>query len=101
MSAAVELFGGDAPRLIDLFGGWQSFAPRTPRGGTAAQRALRSVEPTRSGRDEDVVQARMRLHPGPRLQAGVTRQGVGEQGQVPLGMVRFDGGQERAILVGG
>src|SRR5262249_25493536 len=58
------------------------------------------VEPACARGDEDVVQARMRLHPGPRLQAVVTGQVIGDQIEVPPGMVRFDSGQERDVLFG-
>jgi hypothetical protein len=100
MSTAVELFGGDASCLVDLPGVGNAL-PGKRRVAEEPPPALLQVEPTGSGGDEHVVQAWMRLHPGPRLQAVMTRQVVGDQLQVPLGIGGFDGSQERDVLFGG
>lgn len=86
MSASVELLGGDSPRLIDLLGVGKAL----PGEGLVAEEpppAFLQVEPTGSGWDEDVVQARMRLQPGARLQTVMTRQIIRDQVEVPLGIV--------------
>lgn len=100
MSALVELLGGDTSGLLTLLGVGKAL----PREGISSEEpppALLPVEPPGSGRNEDVVQARMRLHPGPRLQTVVTRESIRDEIQVAGRIVRFDVGEQCDGALGG
>lgn len=60
MSAVVELFGGDSPRLVDLLGVGKAL----PCEGCVAEEpppSLLQLEPTRPGQGEDVVKVQMKV----------------------------------------
>ena len=88
-SSSVELLGSDARGLLDLFGGGLALpGKRIP--AKEAPPALLQIEPARSGRNEDVMDARMLLQPGAGLQPVVTAEIVADKEQVSAGVVRFD-----------
>ena len=97
--SSVELLGSDARGLLDLFGIGKALpGKRIP--AKEAPPALLQIEPARSGRNEDVMDARMPLQPGAGLQTVVTAEIVADKEQVPAGVVRFDVGQERDVAFG-
>ncbi len=92
----VELSGRDAGGLLDLLG----IGKTLPGERIAAEEpppTLLQVEPARSGGDEDVMDARMINQPGPRLEAGMTTEIVGDDEQVAGGIVSFDVGEQGDI----
>jgi hypothetical protein len=94
----VELSGRHASSLFDLFGIGKTLASQR----IAAQEpppALLQIEPARSGRNEDVMEARMIEQPGARLEAGMTTEMVSDDEQVAFGVVGFDVGQKRDVAL--
>jgi len=86
---SVELLGSDTGGLLDLLGvgealpGQRITAEKPPP-------ALLQIEPARSRRDEDVMDAGMIDQPGAGLQTVVTAEIVADKEQVTAGVVRFD-----------
>jgi len=87
------LSGGDARGLLDLFGIGKAL---TSQGITAEEPppALLQVEPAGSGGNEDVMEAWMPFQPGPRLEAGMTAEIVGDDEEISSRIVSFDVGQQ-------
>jgi hypothetical protein len=99
LSAPVELLGGNASGLLDLFG----IGKALPGEGIAAEEAppaLLQIEPARPGRDEDVMDARMSFQPGPGLQTGVTAEIVADDEDIAAGIIGFDVGQQSDVAFG-
>src|SRR5215469_5618511 len=86
---SVELLRRDASGLLDLFGVGKAL-PGKRIAAKEAPPALLQMEPARSGRNEDVMQAWMPFQPGAGLQTVVTREIVADHKNVPAGVVRFD-----------
>jgi hypothetical protein len=96
VGAPVELRSRDTRGLFDLFG----IGKTLPSERIAAEEpppALLQIEPTRSCRNEDVMDAWMPFQPGARLKAGMTTEIVGDDEQVAFGIVGFDIGQKRDV----
>jgi hypothetical protein len=92
----VELLGGDAGGLLDLLG----IGEALPDKSIAAEEApppLLQIEPARSCRNEDMMQARMLFQPGTRLQTVVTAEIVADNEDVASGVVSFNVGQESNV----
>ncbi len=85
----VELSGRDASGLLDLFGIGKTL---TRQGITAEEPppTLLQVQPARPGGDENVMDAGMIDKRGPRLEAGMTTEIVGDNEEVACGVVGFD-----------
>lgn len=60
--------------------------------------AFLEIEPTRPFRDEDVLEPWMLCQPGVRLQTIVTAQIVGDDENIPRGIVRFDGLEQLDVV---
>lgn len=87
--SSIELSGGDASSLLNLF----RIGEALPGQRIASEEpppALLEVEPTRSGRDEDMVQARMLFQPGAGFQAIVTTEIIADDENVAFGIIGFD-----------
>ena len=95
----IELLGGNACSLLDLLGIGEALASqRVP--AKKAPPALLQIEPARSCRNEDVVNAWMPLQPGARLQAIVTREMVADDEASSTRVVGFDVGEQRDVAFG-
>ena len=93
LGAPIELLGRDAGGLFDLLG----IGKTLPGERIAAEEpppAFLQIEPACSRRNEDVVNARMPLQPGARLQTGMTAEIVTDDEEVSLGIVGFDVGEQ-------
>jgi len=89
LGAPIQLLGGHTGGLLDLFG----IGEALPGKRIAAEEpppAFLQIEPACSRRDEDVVNARMLLQPGARLQARVTAEIVADDEEVSPRVVGFD-----------
>jgi hypothetical protein len=89
LSPQVELSGGDAGGLLNLLGIGKALASQ----GIAAEEsppALLEIEPARSGGNEDLLDAWMPFQPGAGLQAVMTAEIVGDDGDIARGVVGFD-----------
>ncbi len=89
----VELSGRDASGLLDLFGIGKAL---TRQGITAEEPppALLQVEPAGSSGNENVMDAGMIDQPGPRLEAGMTAEIVGDDEEISRRIVSFDVGEQ-------
>ena len=99
LGPSVELLGSDTSGLLDFLG----IGKTLPGQGIAAEEpppALLQVEPACSRRNEDVVNARMLLQPGARLQTRVTAEIVADDEEISARVVGFDVGQERDVAFG-
>ena len=96
LGAPIQLLGGDASGLFDLLGIGKALSGQC----IAAEEpppAFLQIEPACSRRNEDVVNARVPLQPGARLQTRMTAEIVADDEHVTLGIVGFDVGQERDV----
>jgi hypothetical protein len=96
LGSPVELRRRNTGGLLDLLG----IGKTLPGERIAAEEpppALLQIQPTRSRRNEDVMNARMPLQPGARLKAGMTTEIVGDDEEVAFGIVGFDIGQKRDV----
>ena len=85
----VELSDRHACGLFNLSGIGKTLASQ----GIAAEETpptLLQIEPARSCGNEEVMQTRMLSHPGPRLSTVMTGEVIGDDEDVPPGIVRFD-----------
>ena len=89
LGSSVELRGGDAGGLLDLLGISEAL-PSKCVATEEAPPALLQVQPAGSGRNEDMMQARMPFQPGARLQTIVTAEIVTDDEDVSGGVVGFD-----------
>src|SRR5215470_12354335 len=89
LGTPVELLRRDASGLLDLFGVGKAL-PGKRIAAKEAPPALLQIEPARSGRNVDVMQARMPFQPGAGLQTVVTAEIVADEENVPAGVVHFD-----------
>ena len=96
---SVELLRGDARGLLDLFGVGKAL-PGQRIAAKEAPPALLQIEPARTSRNEDVVQARMPFQPGTRLQAAMAAEIVADDVDVSVRVVGFDIGQQSKIAFG-
>ncbi len=95
----VELLGGDTGGLLDLLG----IGETLPGKSIATEQApppLLQIEPARSCRNEDMMQARVLFQPSPGLQTVVTAEIVADNEDVASGIVGFDIGQESNVAFG-
>jgi len=85
----VELSSRDARGLLNLFGIGKTLSSQ---GITAEEPppTLLQVQPARPGGDENVMDAGMIEQPGPRLEAGMTTEIVGDDEEIPSWIVGFD-----------
>ncbi len=92
----VELLGSNAGGLLDLFGVGEAL----PSERIAAEEpppALLQIEPARSCRNEDVMDAWMPFQPGTRLQTVVAAEIVADDEDIAAGVVRFNIGQQSNV----
>jgi hypothetical protein len=99
VGAPVELRSRDARGLFNLLGVGKAL-PGQRIAAEEAPPAFLQIEPTRSRRNEDVMDAWMPLEPGTRLQTGMTGEIIGDDEQVAFGIVGFDVGQKRDVAFG-
>jgi hypothetical protein len=92
LSPQVELRGGDASGLLNLLGIGKAL-PGESVAAEEAPPALLQIEPARSGRDEDVMEAGMLFQPSARLEAIVTGEVIGNHEDVASRVVGFNVGQ--------
>ncbi len=95
----IELRGGNTGSLFDFLGIRETLTSE----GIATEEAppaLLQVEPTGSGRNEDVVQTRVRFHPGPRLQAVVAGEIIRDEVEVACRIVGLDIGEQCDVTLG-
>jgi hypothetical protein len=99
LGSPVELGGGHTGRLLDFPGIGKTLACEgiTPE---QAPPALLEIQPARSRGNEDLVEAWMRFQPGTRLQAIVAAQIIGDDEDIPAGIVRFDGFEQFNVAFG-
>jgi hypothetical protein len=95
----VELDGGHLHGSLDLTGIGKALA-RQRITAEEAPPALLQIEPARAFGNEDVLDAWMVYEPGARFQAIVTAQVVGDDEDIPRGIVRFDGLEELNVVLG-
>jgi hypothetical protein len=96
IGAPVELRSRDARGLFDLCG----IGKTLPGERIAAEEpppTFLQIEPTRSRRNEDMMDARMPFQPGARLQAGMTTEIITDDEDVAFGIVGFDVVQKRNV----
>ena len=93
----IELSGRDASSLLDL----------GRRGKTLSSECITTkepppaflqIQPARSCGNENVMEARMLSHPGPRLSTVVAGKIVGDDVNVPTGIIRFDVLKQRDVI---
>ncbi len=92
LGSEIELSGRHAGGLRDLLGRGLAL----PSQGIAAEEpppALLQIEPAGPCRNEDVLDAGMIDQPGPRLEAGMTTEIVGDDEDIPGRIVSFDVGE--------
>ena len=92
LGSPIELSGRDASGLLNLI----RVGKTLTRQSIAAEEtppALLQVEPARSGRDEDVMEAGMLFQPDARLEAIVTGEVIGNHEDVASWVVGFNVGQ--------
>jgi hypothetical protein len=93
----IELSGRDAGSLLDL--GRRGKTLSSERITTEEPPpAFLQIEPARSCGNEDVMEARMLSHPGPRLSTVVAGKIVCDDVNVPAGIVGFDALKQRDIV---
>ncbi len=95
----IELSGCDPCRLLNLTSSRKALSSE----GIAAEEpppAFLQIEPARSCRNEDLMESRMRFEPGTRLQAGVTREIIGNNEKVACRILRFNIGQQAYRVLG-
>ena len=95
----VELSSRDTGGLLDLLGIGKTLSCQriTPE---EAPPALLEIEPACPGGNEDVVNARVLLQPGARLQARVTAQIVSDDKDIPSWIVGFNVGERGNVALG-
>jgi hypothetical protein len=96
LSTQVELRGGDASGLLNLFGIGKAL-PGERITAEEAPPALLQVQPACSSGDEDLMDAGMPFQPGARLQAVVTAEIIGDDKDVTRRIVAFDVGQQSNV----
>ena len=96
LGAPVELLGGNTGGLLDLFGIGEAL-PSERIAAEEAPPALLQIEPARSRRNEDVIEARMPFQPGTRLQTIVTAEIVADDEDVSVRVVGLDVGQQSNV----
>ncbi len=99
LGSQVELRGSDAGSLLDLLG----IGKTLPRKGITAEEAppaLLQIEPARSGRNEDVMDARILFEPGARLETVVTGEIIADDEDLSRRIVGFDVGEQSDIALG-
>lgn len=89
LSSMIELSGGDAGSLLDLARIGKALSSKRITTEEAPP-AFLQVEPARSRRNEDVMEARMLSHPSPRLSTVMAGEIVGDDVNVPAGIIGFD-----------
>src|SRR5438132_7814919 len=99
LGAPIQLLGRDPGGLLDLLGISKAL---TSQRITAEEPPppLLQIEPARSRRNEDVVNARMLFQPGARLQTEVTAEIVADDEDLSPGVVGFDVGQKCNVAFG-
>ncbi len=95
----VELSSSNAGGLRDLLG----IGKALPGQRITAEEApppLLQIEPTCPGRDEDVVDARMRFEPGARLETVMAAEIIADDEDIADGIVGFDVGKQGDVALG-
>ena len=99
LGAPVELCSGHTSGLFDFLG----ISKTLPGQCIAAEEpppALLQVQPARSRRNEDVMDARVLFQPSARFQARVTAEIVADDEEVSAGVVGFEVGQQCNVAFG-
>ena len=99
LGSPVKLNRGNSCGLLDLLG----IGKTLPGQGIAAKQpppALLQIEPARSRRNEDVMDAWIPFQPGARFHTVVTAEIVTDDEQVSGRVIDFDVGQERDVAFG-
>jgi len=99
LGSMIELSGGNAGGLFDLPGVGKTLSGKRITTEKPPP-AFLQIEPARAFGNEDVMQARMLIHPSSRLSAVVATQIVSDDVNVPAGIVRFNV-LEQSDIVGG
>ena len=99
LSPPIELSGGDAGGLLDLFGIGKTL-PGERITAEEAPPALLQIEPARPGGDEDLMEARMRFQPGTGLEAIMAAEVISDNEDVARGIVDFDVGEQGDVPFG-
>ena len=89
LGTRIELDGGHTGGLFDLIGIGKTLT-RERITTEEPPPAFLQIEPARSRRNEDMMQARMLSHPGPRLSTVVATQIIRDDEDVARGIVSFD-----------
>ena len=95
----IELSGRHTGSLLDLLGIGKALSSE----GIAAEEpppALLHVEPAGAGGNEDVMDALVLFQPGPRLEAEMTAQIVGDDEDVARRIIGFDVSEQGNIALG-
>ena len=95
----VELSSRDAGGLLDFLGIGKAL-PSQRIAAEEAPPALLQIEPTCSGRNEDLLDARMLFQPGACLQAVVTTEIIGDDEDIAGRIISFDVGQQSNVALG-
>ncbi len=95
----IELRSSDAGGLLNLFGIGKAL-PSECVTTEEPPPALLQIEPTRSGGNKDVMDARMIGQPGACLEAGMTAEIVSDHKDVSRWVVSFDVGQQGNVAFG-
>ena len=97
VGSPVELSCSDASGLLDLVGVGKTLSSQ---GITAEEPppALLQIEPARSCRNEDVLEAWMLSHPGSGLGAVIADQIISDHEDVACRIVGFDSGKQRDVV---
>ena len=95
----VELRGGDASGLLNLFGKGLAL-PSQRIAAEETPPALLQVQPACSCGNEDVMDARMPFQPGTRLETVVTGEIIADDEDLPRGIVGFNVWKPRDVPLG-
>jgi hypothetical protein len=97
LGAPIELSGGDTGGLFNLIIVGKTLSGKRIAAEEAPP-ALLQVQPTGSFRNEDVMEPRMRSHPGTSLSTVVAGKVVGDQEDIACRIVGFDVRKQRDVV---
>ena len=99
LGSQVELSSGDAGGLLDLRGIGKTL-PSQSIAAKEAPPALLQIEPARSRRNEDLMEARMLFQPGAGLEAVMTAEIISDNEDVAHGVIGLDVGEQGDVAFG-